>query len=234
MKFPVGDDVATLVQLHLSIQKLGVRHVADVDEYPIGFEKRLLTGFDVPDAGLRHALVPQNLCDHRIPNPLDLLVLEGSFLGNLLGPQAVATMHQIDLTGVLGQEHGLLDGRIASADNDHRTVLVKEAVTGSAIRDAPAGELFLARHTQLAGRGSRGNDHSLGFILLSVGFDFEGMQGEIHSGDLVHLHPSAETLSLSLHQLGQFLSVYGFRETRVILYLIGKGHLAPQGAAGDE
>ncbi len=60
------------------------------------------------------------------------------------------------------------------------------------------------------------------------------MHGEIYPGDLVHLHPGAETLSLPLHQLGQLLPGHGFRETRVVLYLTSKGHLPPQGAAGDE
>ena len=76
---------------------------------------------------------------HRVvPEELDLRVGEGAVLHDLAGPQLVAAVDDRDLVGELGEEGGLLDRRVAAADDGDLLAAEEEAVAGRAGRQPVA------------------------------------------------------------------------------------------------
>ena len=101
-------------------------------------------------------LLAEHRVDHRVPGVVDLGVLLEPVLHDLRGPQGIAAMDQGDLGGEPGQEGGLLDGRVAAADDGDLLAPVEGAVAGGAGAHAVAAVgPFVA---QPSGRGPRGDD----------------------------------------------------------------------------
>ena len=71
-------------------------------------------------------------------------------------------MDEGDLVGELGEEHRLLDGGVAAADDGDVVVPEEEAVAGGAGRDAVAEQLAPRREAEHQGLGAGGDDDRLG------------------------------------------------------------------------
>ena len=140
----VGDDVAGLVEVHDSLEPLRVRDLADVHEHAVHRQGGDLAGLDVLDLERLDHLGAVDLVRHRVPDELELVVGEAALLGDGGRAKLLAPMHQEHLAGELGEEHALLDGRVAAADDGHDAVPVEGAVAGGAPAHAAADELGLA------------------------------------------------------------------------------------------
>jgi hypothetical protein len=77
-------------------------------------------------------------------------------------------MDQIDGLGDLSSDGSAFDGRVPSSDHGDIFVLVEERITRGAVRDAFAGELLFALHTQVALGRSCSQNHRLPFHNFSV------------------------------------------------------------------
>src|SRR5690606_4539440 len=110
---------------------------------------------DPLEAGPRLGLAV-DLVDDGVPGVFDLRVGEDPVLHDLRGPQLVAAVDQGHLVGESGQEGGLLDGRVAAADDGDLLAAVEVAVAGGA--GADAGPLERALVAEPAGRGAGGDD----------------------------------------------------------------------------
>ena len=83
-------------------------------------------------------VVAEDVVDACVPEELDLRVGERPVLHDLGRPQLVAAVDDGDLVGELGEERGLLDGRVAAADDRDLVAAEEEAVAGRARRQAVA------------------------------------------------------------------------------------------------
>ena len=99
-----------------------------------------------------------HLLQHRVPDHLDLGILEQALLHDALGAEAVAPVHEGHLAGEVGQKQRFLDGGVAAADDNHFLALVEETVAGGAGRHAVALELLLRRQAEPARLGAGGDD----------------------------------------------------------------------------
>ncbi len=136
----------------------------------------------------------------------DLVVGEGPLDHDLGGPQLVASVHDRHGAGELGEEGGLLHGRVAASDDRDVLVAEEEAVARGAPAHAVTGEALLVGQTQLAvGRAHR-EDHGVG----RVGVASESvtvLTGPVRSTALTVVRDQlgAEALGLGahvLHELG--------------------------------
>ena len=124
----------------------------------------VLTFFNLTPVDLERLVAAEHVLQHRVPDHLDLRVLEQAVLQDLFGAERVAPVHDRDLGGEIGQEQRLLDRGIAAADHDHFLVAVEEAVAGGAGRHAVALELLLRRQIEPARLRAGGDDQRVGEI----------------------------------------------------------------------
>jgi hypothetical protein len=115
-------------------------------------------------------------------------------------------VHEGDLRGEPGEEGGLLDGGVATADHDDVLVAEEEAVTGGTPADAVTREPVLALDVELAVAGAHGQHDGTGAMRGAVG-DADGLDValELNGGDVVGHQLGAEALCLGaelVHQLG--------------------------------
>ncbi len=150
-----GDDVALFVQFQLAAEKLGIGGMADGDEQPVAGEVMLLVGADVAQPHSRYPgfLVAEDPGHHRVPAPVEAVVLHRPLLQNRGGAQRGAAVDDGHLAGEAGEEGGLLEGGIAAADHYHLLVAVEEGVAGGADRDPAPHQLPLVLQAEHLRRG---------------------------------------------------------------------------------
>src|SRR5262245_13928790 len=103
-----------------------------------------LTRLKVLDAQTLYRAIAYHVLDGRVIADIDLGVFTRTLLHNLAGAELIATVQQVDLRGVLGQEERLLHGGVAPADNGHFLAAEEEAVTGcAAAHTAPLQPLLV-------------------------------------------------------------------------------------------
>ncbi len=190
---------------------------------------RDLAGLDVLHGHARDRLGILGAGDflqHRIPDHLDLGVLEQPLLHDALGPEAVAPMHDGDLAGEVGEEQRLLDRGVAAAEHGHLLALVEEAVAGGAGRYAVPLELLLRRQAEPARLGAGGDDQRIaGVDVAGVALQPERPARQVHAGDVVHDELGADVRRLRLHLLHQPGALDDLGEARIVLDVGGDGHL---------
>ena len=146
----------------------------------------------------------------RVPPDLDLGVREGPLLHDLAGPELVAAHDQGDLRGELGEERGLLDGRVAAADDRDLVVPEEEPVARGAGRHAVADQPALVLEAEHQRLGAGGDDERPGPVggLRGVGVadpHAEGPGRQVDPGDLLGADVRAEPQGLlpeAHHELG--------------------------------
>jgi len=136
-------------------------------------------------------------------------------------------VYEVDLLGELGEEHALLDGGVAAADDGDRLVPVQGAVAGGAPADAAADELGLAGDARPPRLHAGGEDHRAREDLLPVrGHDVVALGVAAKLGDALDLaHLGAELLGLLLHLLGEVEPRDALGEAGVVLHEVGEGDL---------
>src|SRR6185369_14029749 len=143
-----GPDVTVRLHLDLAGDEFGRRRMADGDEHAVGGDLLDCAGLDVLQrdaADLERAFVAEHVVQRRIPDHVDLGMLEQAVLENLLGAERIAPVHHGDLGGEVRQKQRLLDRGVAATDYDDLLALVEKAVAGRASRHAVAFELLLRR-----------------------------------------------------------------------------------------
>jgi len=184
------------------------------------------------DAGQR-ATFPTTvgLDDFGVPNDLDLGVGERARLHDLGRPEGVAAVDDVHLRAVLGEEVGLLHGRVPASDDGDGLVPEdrRSPVADGAGGDAPVPEGVGAGEVQPARDGARGDDDGVGVHDGVVGCDPERAGGEVDGGDGLgeDLGPEPERLSAAaVHEFGAEDAV---GEAREVLDVGGGGELSPRG-----
>ena len=103
---------------------------------------------------------PDDLDRYSAPVHLDLVVGEAALLDALGRPQLVSAMNQMNPGCELREEHRFFHGRVPAANDSDHLVPEERAVAGGAPRDAPARELGLSRHAELARHRAGRQDHA--------------------------------------------------------------------------
>src|SRR6266446_1558700 len=156
----------------VELEQPGIRNEPDEDEHaPDGqiLGRAVLVVFD-----RLHLPVAHDLLHPRLEDELDLRVGARPVDEDRLGPQAVATMQDVDLLRIAREEVALLDGGVATAHDGQLFALEKGAVADRAVADAPALELLLSGDAQVAREAAGGHDQGGRPDLLS----------EVHTDDL--------------------------------------------------
>lgn len=227
-----GNNIALLVGLDLALDDGGGGDVTNGVEQTVDLEVSLLAGQGVLDLqGVQQLAVSLGLDGHVVEENLDLGV-GGQSLGHNGGSsQLVLSDNDVDLGAVLGEEEGLLSGRVSSSDNGERLVSENgdSTVTDSAGRDTLLPVLVLTGQRESLGRGTSGKNNGVGsvglLVLIELGPVLEGSLGQIDLGDGLGDDLGAESdglLSHVLHELGAHDSV---GEAGEVLNLSGSGEL---------
>src|SRR5690606_25234468 len=92
---------------------------------------------DVPDANAGHrwrqrrtVLLTGNLVHDRIPQHLDIVLLEKTLTQDPLGAELIATVDHRHLARQIGEIKGFLDRGIPAAKDHHNLAAIEEAVAG--------------------------------------------------------------------------------------------------------
>ncbi|MNN32443.1 hypothetical protein D3C81_1461650 [compost metagenome] len=172
-----------------------------------------------------------------VPDRLDLAggdLGEQLVLHDLFRAQGVATVHQVDLAGDVGQVQRFFHGGVAAADHDHVLVLVEETVAGGAGRHAAALEGFFGGNAQVLGGGAGGDDHRIGGVLGVVTDQGERALGHVGGVDVVEHHFGLETLGVGLHACHQVRTHQPVCVARPVVHFRGGHQLATLLQAGDD
>ena len=112
-------------------------------------------------------------------------------------------MNDVDLRPVAREICGLLYGAIAAADNCQDLFFEERAITDGAVADAPPGELFFARDTQLAWQPTGRDDDRLANVFGAiVRLDDAPIAARLDRDDLTPGDFDAELADLFLLRLG--------------------------------
>src|SRR5215468_9966955 len=141
----VDEQVAVGVGGELAGVQLAARRVADGDEYAADRQHLLLAGADVLDPQSGELALADHLDDLGVTQELDLGVRQRPVLHDLGGAQRATPVHDRHRLGEPGEEHRLLERRVAAADHRDVPLPEEEPVAGRAERHAAPGELLLAR-----------------------------------------------------------------------------------------
>src|SRR5205085_11873843 len=128
---PLRDQIAFLVHFELPAVGLGIRVVADGDENTRYRQSPFFVSDHVSQVdGAHFAVFVGNVADDdRIPDRLDLFVLEHSASHDFGRAQRVAAVNQIYFGSEAGEEERFLGRRVPPANDGHRYVPVKSAIT---------------------------------------------------------------------------------------------------------
>ena len=167
----------------------------------------------------------------RIPDNLDLRVIEDSLLHNLGGAESVAAVHQVHLGCEGGQEESLLQGGVATADHGNFLVFEEEAIAGGAPGNAITGETILALDVELTHLRTGGHDDGLGQVYRTVcGVNLLHVAGQLDLVDVLVANVGAETLSLLANVVHKLGALNTLDESGEVFHLGG----VHEGAAGGE
>ncbi len=161
--------------------------------------------------------------DLGVPEEADLVVGERPLLHDLAGAQRVAAVHQGDRPGEPGEEGGLLESTVSTADDDDVLLAEEEPVAGRAPRDPVTGELLLAGDPELAVARAHRQDDGLGEVGVVADRDGLRVDGQVDGGDVVGDERRAEPLRLAAELVHEVRSHHTVREAGEVLD-IGRVH----------
>ncbi len=132
----VMDDDVPLIQLQLTLEDPGVGRVADGNEHSLNIQGCFLSAFHILQLHRLNAFLLgiQDVGQHRIPDELDLLMLERPIGHDLGSPQFVSSMDNGHFFCKLGEKQSLLQGRISATLHHDLLVTKEESIAGRASR----------------------------------------------------------------------------------------------------
>jgi hypothetical protein len=230
------------VQLELPTEELRRRRVPDGEEEASHLEILDLATHQVLDLDAsqqRPATVPVRAAEgpdnHRVPDDLDLGVLEHHVLHDLGSPERAPAVDDVDAGAVLGQEAGLLHGGVAAAHDGERPVAEYRgrAVAHGAGGDAVVPVRVGPGEVEAPGDGSCGHDDGVGEHGRGLvgGDDTEGPGREVDGGDGLGEDAGAEALRLVAAALHEVAAHDARGEAREVLHDGGGGELPARGHA---
>ena len=98
----------------------------------------------------------------------------------------------VTFVGELGEEDGLLEGRVTAADDGDVVAAEEEPVAGGAGRQAVSEQLRLGLEAEHQRLGAGRHDDRIGDVLGLVDPDPERALGEVDAGDLLGEELGAE------------------------------------------
>lgn len=240
----LGNDVTILVELDLVLDQTVGGVVANSVEQTVGVKNLLLVVNSALSAEVGHQAVwpvlANDLGGDGVEAHIALGVGEQTLSHDLTSAQLVLTDQHGDAAAVLGQEHGLLGGRVTTTD--HVQGLVAENGHGTVADGAgtdtvlPVG--LLAGQVQAAGVGASGNDNGVGGAsgrvvgtVAPLGPHLEGTLGQVDPRDGLGDDLGTEALGLLAHLLHQLLAADTVGETGKVLDVGGGGELTAGGGA---
>lgn len=240
----LGEDVAVLVEVNLALDEGSGRVVADGVEEAIGANDLLVARDGVLDSQMgqqAHGLVfTQGLEGNSVETDGDLGVSEETVGHGLASTQLMTANQHGNAAAILGQEHGLLGGRVATSDHVERLVTEDRhgAVANSAGADSVLPVFVLTGQVETAGVGAGGDDDGVGgtggsIVGAVVVFrpHLEGALRKVQLRNGLRDDLGAEAGGLLAHALHQLGSVDAVREAREVLNVRGGGQLAAGGGA---
>src|SRR4051794_16692530 len=234
----IDDHVSLVIQLDLPLHQLRARPVADRDEHPSDIDLALVAGVGMLEADLGDlAVVAGDELERLVGGQeVDVLLAAGALLHDLGGAELVAAVHDLQVLGELGDEDGVLHGRVAAADDGDVLALEEGAVADTAGRDAAAAELDLPGDAEPLGLRPHREDHRLGAIgLLADLDDVDAAVRELDLGGVVRDEARAETLGLSAELVHHLRAHHALRVARIVLDVRGVLKLpAPLEAFDDQ
>ena len=219
-----GEDAAALRHLHLSLEEVGVRHDADVDEDGIDRQLARLTLCLVVDGDARQMVLTVQSADLCLEQHFDLRIGKELVLRCLVGAQLRA-MDQVELLGVLRQEVRRIDCGIAAAHDGDDLVLIHVAVAEFTVVDTAAAVLRLFLERQLAALHAGGDDDDLGLVDIALRLDDLRLAHEVDALDHVELIDFGTGCFGLLLDGRHEVAAADLREARVILDADGVGNL---------
>src|SRR5712675_3574985 len=106
----------------------------------------------------------KNFVHNRGRHKLNLLIGPRAIEHDLGGSKLRATVNEVNLAGVAGQEDSLLHSRIPSADDCDGFSAEEITVAGGTSRDATSHQKALGAKAKEAGRGASGHNQCLGLV----------------------------------------------------------------------
>ena len=133
--------------------------MADGDEHALDRKRTPRAVLLHDEAGER--VVAQKLGDGCVQHKLHVRLLRERVGQRLLAAEGIAPVDEIDLRARLAQEHGVLQGAVAAADDGDGEPGIERAVAHGAVIDAAADELLLALNAERTGLRADGEDDGL-------------------------------------------------------------------------
>ena len=227
-------EVTLLVDVEPVPEDLAVGLVADGHEQPFSRHRPLGAGDGVAQAQALDVGVADDLLDGGIGVDLDLGVVDRPLDHDPAAAELVPAVEQVDPGREPGQEGGLLEGRVATADDRDLLVPEEEPIARRAGADATTAQPGLAVQTEPDRAGAGGHDDRLGAVLDAPRPEPERPLREVDPVDVDVDDVRAEPLGLRAeggHQVGTLDPI---REARVVLDIAGDHQLATRGGSGQD
>ena len=191
-----------------------------------------MIGVAKADAG--HRAFTQHFLDELVQDELDLLVRAGAVDHDRRGAELLAAVDQDHLAGETGDEARLLHRGVAASDDHDGLVAEEGRVACGAVRDAAPLEGALRLEAELAGSGSRRDDHGFRAVLVVADPHAERPLREVDARHVVRQEGRAESLRLTPEVLHHRRAEDTVGVPRVVLHVGGDHQLATPVEALDD
>ena len=108
----IRDEVAILILVQRLSHEAAIGFKTDKDEDPGGLQLARLPRLDILQPKMLRPIVPTDLLHHRVPDELDLGLVTGPLLDDLLRPELIPAVDDIDLLPKLGEVSPLFNGGV--------------------------------------------------------------------------------------------------------------------------
>jgi len=161
----VGYHIAPLIEFHYLPEGLGGGPPSYGHKDPVHGKLFYLSGVHpLQQKGLHPCLIALYLLDHGLPYRHHVLLLEEPLLQDLLGPELIPPVDQVDLACHAGEVKGVLHRTVPSAHHGHDLLPEEGTVAHGADRDPLSHVASFPWDLKLGGLGPGGNDQGLGAV----------------------------------------------------------------------
>ncbi len=132
--------------------------MADKDKNAVGWLIRHFSGQNILQARSLNRILPQDVCNHRVPDKVDLRVRKSTVLQDRSSAERIPPVNNRHRFCIAREEEPFFQGAVATTDHDHVLLAKEPAVTGGAPRNAFPRKFLFTRYFQPVGTGAGGND----------------------------------------------------------------------------